>query len=193
MIASDSVKELLALAVELKETGEISNEDYEELVKLNLPTEVTEIEVATIEKEQEPNTEGDIRSKLRDMGIPQRVKLAMFGNNTCRMLLILDANKLVQEAVLKNPQLQEREVLDFARSTNVSDNVLRRIATSKTWMKSYQAKVNLVSNPKAPSDVALKWIKYLRQAELKRLTSSKNVSQVVSLAARKRIAEIQKG
>jgi len=136
------------------------------------------------------NDNTDIRSLIKDMTLPQKVKAAMFGNATCRALLIKDSQRVVQEAVLKNPQLQEREVHDFLKGSNTPELVIRRIADSKQWMKSYQAKYLLVSNPKTPIDLGLKWVRYLRRNELKRLAQSKGVSQVIATAARKRSAQI---
>ena len=47
----------------------------------------------------------DLRTQMRDMTIPQKVKLALLGNSVARMLLISDPNRMIQEAVLKNPRL----------------------------------------------------------------------------------------
>lgn len=190
-------KELRKVAVDLNSSGSVSLDELEKLNEVFNDLESGEaLKDQTLqglaELKEEDSESLDIRSQLRDMGIPQKVKLAMFGNATCRMLLISDANRLVQEAVLKNPQIQEREIHDFARNTNVSDNVLRRISDSKTWMKSYIIKMNLVLNPKTPQDVSLKWLRYLRKPDLKRVASSKNIPQVIATSAKKRLADLTK-
>lgn len=189
-------RELQKVAVDLHSSGAVTLEELEELKGVLDSIEHGEkLEEASLQSIADARPEdaesGDIRSQLRDMGIPQKVKLAMFGNATCRMLLISDSNRLVQEAVLKNPQIQEREVHEFAKNSNVSDNVLRRISDSKTWMKSYIIKLNLVLNPKTPQDISLKWLRYLRQPDLKRIGGSKNIPQVIATAAKKRIADMQ--
>ncbi len=197
-MSDEDVKELRSLAADLKKVGGISADDLEKLHEAfdDFNSEEAKDSGKTLRElaglKEEDSSEGDIRAQLRDMGIPQKVKLAMFGNATCRMLLIGDANRLVQEAVLKNPQIQDREIYDFAKNSNIPENVLRRISDSKSWMKNYLAKLHLVLNPKTPSDVSLKWLRFLRSSDLKKIGSSKNVSQVVATAAKKRIADMQK-
>lgn len=131
----------------------------------------------------------DARFQISKMGIPEKIKAAMFGNSTCRAVLIRDTNKLIQQFVLKNPRLQLREVEEFARNPNLSDAVLRTIATNSAWMKSYALKWNIVSNPKTPIDVSLKWVRFLNVAEIRRLSKSKNVPQAIVSAARKKLDE----
>jgi hypothetical protein len=127
--------------------------------------------------------------RLADLTLPEKIKLAMFGNQTARGNLIRDASKLVQSFVLKNPRLQVREVEEFARNPNLSEHVLRAIGSNQSWMKSYSAKVNLVFNPKTPSDVSLKWVRYLNDPEIRKLAKSRNVPQVLVTVARRKLEE----
>jgi len=168
--------------------GDIDPEERAQIIKIASQSDSIELNSKLLQEQalKGDSDQQDIRSLIKDMTLPQKVKAAMFGNSTCRSLLVSDAQRVVQEAVLKNPQLQEREVHDFLRNTNTPELVLRRIADSKQWMKDYTAKFLLVSNPKTPIDVGLKWIKYLRASELKRLAKSKSVPQTISNAARKR-------
>ncbi len=136
--------------------------------------------------------EPDIRTKLLSMKLPEKVKLAMFGNAVCRQLLIFDPNKMVQRFVLKNPKLTLKEVEDFAHSRNLSELILRSISDSKEWMRSYKLKHAIVTNPKTPQDVALKWMRYLNAPDIKNLARSKNVPQLIMNTARK-ILESTKG
>jgi len=167
--------------------GDIDPEERAEILKIASQSDSIELSSELLQEQalKGDSDQQDIRSLIKDMTLPQKVKAAMFGNATCRSLLVSDAQRVVQEAVLKNPQLQEREVHDFLRNTNTPELVLRRIADSKQWMKNYTAKFLLVSNPKTPIDVGLKWIKYLRASELKRLAKSKSVPQTIANAARK--------
>ena len=134
----------------------------------------------------------DLRTQMRDMSIPQKVKLALLGNSVARMLLISDPNRMIQEAVLKNPRLGPTEVEAFAKNTNVSEFVLREISNQKDWMRAYSVKSAIVFNPKTPGDVALRLMRFLNTNELRRLAKSKNVSQLVATTARKRLAEVDK-
>ena len=135
---------------------------------------------------------GDLRTQISRANLTEKVKLAMFGNQTCRLLLINDPNKTIQMSVLKNPKLRANEVEDFTKSKNMSDLVLRTISENKSWMKSYAIKENLVFNPKTPGDIGLKWLRYLNPPELKQASKSRDVPQLISVTAKKRLAEIQK-
>ena len=134
----------------------------------------------------------DVRSIISKAKLPQKIKLALFGNSVCRGILIRDSSKMVQQFVLKNPRLQPREVDEFSRNPNIAEGVLRAIAGNSNWMKSYAVKFNLVTNPKTPGDIALKWLHYLNLGDLRRIAKSKNVPQVVSMTARKKVTEADK-
>lgn len=136
--------------------------------------------------------EDDVRNTISKMKLPGRIKLAMFGNATARGLLIRDPNRIVQQFVLKNPRIQLRELEDFARNPNLSEQVLRTISSNAAWTKSYLVKLHLCLNPKTPSDLAVKWVKYLNQTDVRKLAKSKNVPQVVVTTARRRLEEMQK-
>lgn len=135
----------------------------------------------------------DLRAEIADMALPQKIKLAMLGDATARMLLVTDTNRLVQQAVMNNPRMQESEVEAIASNPNVSDFVLRFIAKDRTWMKAYTIKYALVNNPKTPSDVAMKWIRFLNKNDLRKIAKSKNIPQLIAVTAKKRLAEMQKG
>jgi len=87
--------------------------------------------------------------------------------------------------VIKSPKIQENEVENISKSRQVCEDVLRIIAGSKEWMKSYPIKVNLASNPKTPLPMAMKLLNQLRESELRKLSKDKNVSQVLATQARR--------
>jgi len=133
----------------------------------------------------------DIRTRLADMKIPEKIKLAMFGNQICRAILVKDPNKMIQMFVLKNPKLTAAEVEDFVKDRNMSDVVLRAIGDSRTWMKSYNVKYRLVTNPKTPGDIALKWLKFLDHVDLKEIARSKGIPQLIVTSARKKVQAME--
>ncbi len=132
--------------------------------------------------------EVDIRAKISGMNVPQRLKLAMFGNSVCRQILVMDSSRLVQQAVLNNPRLTEGEVEAYSKNQNLPEHVLRLIGTTRGWVKSYLVKLHLVMNPRTPQDVALKWLRYLRRNDLRRAAKSKNIPSIVAVTARKIVA-----
>lgn len=138
-------------------------------------------EQSVVEKEDHR----DIRIKIGEMGLPEKIKLAMFGDVTCRSILIQDSNRIVPTFVLKNPKLQLSEVESFAANPNLSDMVLRQIGEGREWIKSYTVKLALTTNPKTPPDMAMRWLRHLMKNDLKRIAKSKNVPQLIAITAKK--------
>ena len=129
--------------------------------------------------------------EIKDLPVPDKVKLAMSGDKEARSILIRDSNKQVQEAVLNSPRITEAEIAAVANSRNVSDELLRKIANNREWMKNYQIRLGLVNNPKTPLPVGLKIIGTLMISDLKRLSKSKGVSNILVTTAQR--ALIKKG
>ena len=108
-----------------------------------------------------------------------------------RAILVRDTNRLVAEAAITSPRLQENEVMRIAANRSVSSDVLRRIGESREWMKSYPVKVVLVQNPRFPLPLALRLLPMLREADLKRIATSRSVAGAVSAAAKREMQKKQ--
>ena len=185
-------QELIDFLETLKGTSSFENEDLAELVdylggaeELDLPPELL------ADEDAEPDTK-DVRTLIGRMSIPQKLKTAMFGNASCRAILINDGNRLIQMAVLKNPKIQEKDIADFAKSTNISKNILRAISNNRQWSKPYSVKLNLVCNPKSPIDIAIKWLRFINLSDMKKIARSKNIPTAVVTQAKKRLELAQK-
>ncbi len=105
-----------------------------------------------------------------------------------RLLAVRDTNPLVAMAAIKSPGLQENEVLRISSMRNVSDDVLRVIATDRDWTKSYMVKLNLVCNPRTPFAFAARLIPHLRENDLKNLQRSHDVTGAVRAAAKQHLS-----
>jgi epoxyqueuosine reductase QueG len=90
---------------------------------------------------------------------------------------------MISLAVLKNPKLTENEVLNYAQQRNLVEDVPLAIAKDTRWMRNYQIKLAIVSNPKTPLSVAINFLPHLRDNDLKILSRDKNVSSILSRAA----------
>ena len=161
-------------------------------LEVALPKEFEEEKAGPQQEVVDEEQERDLRAKLPGMTIPEKIKMALFGSWLCRAILVMDANRIVQNCVLRSPRLREGEVETFAKNPNVSELVLREISKSRTWMKSYALKLGLVTNPKTPGDVALKWIHFLVKADLRKIAATKNLPQLVTVNARKLVADMEK-
>ncbi len=130
------------------------------------------------------DTEEDPRV-LSTLPIMRRMKLAMTGTREQRAQLIRDSNKLVAAAVLSSPKLTESEIEAFARMANVSEDVLRVIASSRRWIKNYAVVSGLTRNPKTPPAISMQLLPRLHERDMKMLSIDRNVPEAVRLAARK--------
>ncbi len=129
------------------------------------------------------HTKESVYKKISSLTVGQRVELALKGKKEERMVLIRDGARVVSGAVLDSPKLTEPEVETFASMKNVSDIVLRVIASRRNFMRNYTVHKNLVSNPRLPLDVGLTLIKGLMLGDLRALTTNKNISDVLRKVA----------
>jgi hypothetical protein len=146
---------------------------------------VPEIEEAAAEIEPDVKKRVTLLQRLAHMNVVERIQLALKGGREERMLLIRDPNKIVQRGVMQSPRLTDLEVENFAAMTNVSTEVLRIIAASRVYMKSYTVVKNLVRNPKTPLDVSLHLLQRLNPFDLKLLLSNKNIPETLRSTAAK--------
>ena len=139
----------------------------------------------------EPQAKGyeSLYLKIQQMGVAERIALALKGDKEARGLLIRDANKLVQLAVIGSPRLQDPEVVAISKNRSVNDEVLRRICGRKEWLKNYEIRVNLVQNPRTPLPLALKLVATLNARDLQSLAKSKNVPTAIASMARRHVQD----
>jgi hypothetical protein len=128
-------------------------------------------------------------ARLAEMTVSQRVRCATLGSAAERLLCVRDANRLVAAAAAKSPLLKEPEAVQISASRVVSEDVLRILALNKDFVRNYQIKLNLVSNPRTPFTFSSRMIPLLRESELKMLSKSKNVSGAIVTAAKQQLAK----
>jgi hypothetical protein len=122
---------------------------------------------------------------LRDMSAAQKIALALKGNREARTALIRDSNRMISSAVLKNPRITDREILSAAQNRASSDEVVRLICANRDAIKNYQIRHALVSHPKTPLQTAIRFMKTLRQSDIKHLAKSKSISSALVNQAKK--------
>jgi hypothetical protein len=126
-----------------------------------------------------------IQQLLRSMTAGQKVALAGKGNGEVRKILVRDKNRLVCVKVLENPRITDSEVEMYAKSTNVSDDVLRFIGNKREWAKLGPVVRALVQNPKTPLGLSLTHLKRMSVRELDGLSKNRNIPEALRKAARK--------
>lgn len=121
---------------------------------------------------------------LQKATVTEKIRMAMLGNSTARLLLVRDSNRLVAEAAVKSPRMTENDATQIAAMRSVSDEVLRLIANSRDLVRGYQVKLNLVTNPRTPFTFASRLLPHLRLNDLRAIARSKNVPGAVNKAAK---------
>jgi hypothetical protein len=89
---------------------------------------------------------------------------------------------------LSSPKLSDAEVEGFARMANVSEDVLRIIATNRAWTKNYGVIVGLTRNAKTPLGLSLNLMSRLNDRDLGSLSMDRNIPESLRAAARRRVA-----
>jgi len=151
------------------------------------PLEAADEDGDSSREEEGPQKRTTVLQRIQRMSAVQRVKAALVGSQEERLILVRDPNKLVARAVMQSPKLSDHEIENFASMKDVSDEVLRRIALSRKFMRSYAVVRALLNNPRTPIDVGLPLIRRINDRDLKWLVISRNISDVVRHAAQRRI------
>jgi hypothetical protein len=125
--------------------------------------------------------------RLASMSFTDRLKAAVKGTREMRGILIRDPNKMIAMAVLSSPKVNESEIEGYARAANVSEDVLRVIASNRAWTKNYGVLVALTRNPKTPLALSLNMMNRLNDRDLGTLSIDRNVPEPLRIAARKKV------
>ena len=127
-----------------------------------------------------------ITQQIMKLGVAKKIEWAnKKGNKEVRTLLLRDPNKLVQLAVIQSPRITGGEIAKVAQSRTSPNEVLQYIYNNRQLMKNYAIKMNIISNPKVPVGVTMRYLSGLRMAEVKALAKNKNIPQGLSAAAKK--------
>ncbi|MDH7499062.1 MAG: hypothetical protein QHH30_01590, partial [candidate division NC10 bacterium] len=104
------------------------------------------------EKEQRKK---DLSRMIRELSAGQRLALAKKGNKEVRMILIRDPNEMVALEVISSPRITDSEVIYISQMRDVSEKVLRAIASNRRYRSHKEIILNLLHNPKTPVSVSL--------------------------------------
>jgi hypothetical protein len=156
------------------------------------------VDVVMGEDEGQSGAEGEkkklnIQQLIQKMSPAQKIKLALSGAKEARGLLIRESSKIISLAVLANPRITIGEVEFFAKSTNLNEDVIRKIGTNSEWIRKNTVISALVNNPKTPVGISLGFVNRLNDRELALLEKSRNVPEPVRTAARNMLAKKKMG
>jgi arsenate reductase-like glutaredoxin family protein len=150
------------------------------------PAEETEAAAGPSETSEEASlTEAAIYGRIARLTVSEKINLAYSGGKEERRILIGDANRLVGLAVLKARGLTPNEVESYALMRHLDDEILRKIAENRTWVRKPSIVLALVMNPKVPLSVALPLVKFVGLRGLKSIIRDPNLADGLRIAARK--------
>jgi hypothetical protein len=118
------------------------------------------------------------------MSPAQKIKLALTGAKDARGLLIRESSKIIALSVLSNPRITIGEVEFFAKSTNLNEDVIRKIGNNSEWTRKNTVVNALVYNPKTPVGISLPFVNRMQERDLAILEKSRNIPEAVRSAAR---------
>ncbi|MDQ7781301.1 MAG: DUF4388 domain-containing protein [Desulfomonilaceae bacterium] len=155
----------------------------DEIMRSPRPGELPEWELSEEESES-------LYHRILNMGVAEKIKLAFLGSKEARSILVRDPIKLVAVAAVRSPKIREDEIEAISKSRQVCEDVLRQIASTKEWAKSYNIKLNLANNSKTPLPLSMKFLPHFREPDLRKLAKSKNIPAALATQAR-RLAEVK--
>jgi hypothetical protein len=123
------------------------------------------------------------------MTVSEKIKLAYGGGKEERRILITDSNKLVGLAVLKSRGLTVNEVEGYCMLRSLDDDIYRKMAGNREWIRKPAIMLALVKNPRVPLALTLPLVKQLRERDLKSVMRDPNLPEGIRIASRKLLME----
>jgi hypothetical protein len=105
--------------------------------------------------------------QIRSMTPNQKSRLATRANKTERQILLRENSPQVLQALMLNPRVEAKEVLQVVKSTHSDAGLLKRIASDQRWNKNPEIRVSLVKNLRTPPEIAIRLVPSLRTSDLR--------------------------
>ena len=121
--------------------------------------------------------------RIREMNPNQRFRLALKASRIERQILLRDSQPQVLLGLLSNPHLEDKEVLEIAKSNFASAGVMQRLADNRKWIQNPELQLTLVKSQRTPPAVAQKLLPNLRTQDLRVLSKMGNAREVLRKAA----------
>jgi hypothetical protein len=187
-----------ALAIRDELVSEPSEEPtFDDVLFRETDEEAQRVELREEDDTHEVDEEGEeqvkqkflpLHTKIAQMTVTQKIRAATLGTAAERLLLVRDPNRLVSSAAVRSPLMRESEAVRITASRSIAEDVLRVIAMNREFTRSYQVKLNLVTNPRTPLSFASRMIPHLRENDLRSLAKSKNVTGAISQAVKQQLS-----
>lgn len=120
---------------------------------------------------------------IRQLNPSERIRLASRASRNERQVLLRDPAPPVHMALVSNPRIEAKEVLEIAKNSQAAAGVLQRIAQDRRFSGNYEIQLALVKNPKTPSPTAVRFVEMLRLSDLRDLAKSQALRENVRSVA----------
>lgn len=149
------------------------------------PHETPEEIVRAIKDFEGQDVNLSVAKRIARLRTNQKIMLAVRGGKEERTILIREANRLIQENVIRNGRITEGEVAFIANMRTIHEGVLRIISMNREWMKKYTIVKALVYNPRTPLPVAMSNLKRVNEFDMKLMQRDKNIPEVLRREAKR--------
>lgn len=120
---------------------------------------------------------------IRQLNPSERIRLASRASRNERMVLLRDPAPPVHMALVSNPRIEAKEVLEIVKNPQAAAGVLQRIAQDRRFAGNYEIQLALVKNPKTPSPLAVRFVEMLRISDLRDLAKSQALRENIRSVA----------
>ena len=165
--------------------GYEDQDDGEQLSEFDLLLRAASQKEEEGEEEEEDGPLGkSMYSLIETLDVPERIRMALVGNSNARAILIQDRMQLVSLSVLDNPGISVKEIAVYSLNRALPEEIVRKIARNRDWVRHYVVKHALIQNPKTPPNLAMNFLKFMRKNDLKALSRSRDVPSIVMRMAK---------
>ncbi|HEY7528614.1 MAG TPA: hypothetical protein VH660_05630 [Candidatus Deferrimicrobiaceae bacterium] len=148
--------------------------------------ETRKIQVSlTEDRPVEEAARGSLQAYVKGLSVPGKVELAGKGNKEVREILSRDPNRIVARAVMSSPRLTEADIVFYAASTQTNEEILRMIGENREYVSNPRILLSLVSNPRTPAPVAMRYLVNLKVNELAIIGRNRGISALVRQEAKR--------
>ena len=126
--------------------------------------------------------------RVRNLSVPEQMKLARRGDQMERTSLERLYGKTVWEALLANPKITQPEVARIARKGALPRPLLERIVDTPGWLTSPQIRRALLANRKLTRDMITKVLRATPKNELRLMPKQRAYPPLVRELADKLVA-----
>jgi hypothetical protein len=108
--------------------------------------------------------------QIREMNVNQKALLATKAGRAERAILLREVSPQVLQALLANPRIETKEMLQLVKSTHVTAAILQRVAGDQRWGKNLELLTAVAKHPQTPSPLAAQLVERLRTPDLRQMS-----------------------